>query len=241
MRILVIPDIHLKAKIFDAADKILKSGLADGAIQMGDMVDDWGEEYNLSLYTRTLERAIRFQKEHPNTLWVMGNHDYGYWQPNMGVKESGHSRFVEGEVLTFLKELGRKGGVQKIMQVVDGVIFTHGGLKLDWVAERTPAESHWEDELDFVYNLVNDATPEDLWTEHSPIWVRPQYDGYEMYPAKLQVVGHTPVKEPYEENGVLSTDVFSTYSNGAPFGSQEFVVVDTEKGTWEKVKEEVWQ
>lgn len=241
MRILVMPDIHLKTKIFDAADKILESGLADGAIQMGDMVDDWGEEYNLSLYTRTLERAIRFQKEHPNTLWVMGNHDYGYWHPDYGKKETGHSRFVEGEVLTFLKELERKGGVQKIMQVVDDVIFTHGGLKLDWVAERTPVNSHWEDELDFVYNLVNDATPEDLWTEHSPIWVRPQYDGYEMYPAKLQVVGHTPVKEPYEENGVLSTDVFSTYRNGAPFGSQEFVVVDTEKGTWEKVKGEVWQ
>lgn len=241
MRVLVIPDIHLKPKIFDAADKILESGVADGAIQMGDMVDDWGEEYNLSLYTSTLERAIRFQKEHPNTLWVMGNHDYGYWHPNMGVKEAGHSRFVEGEVLTFLKELERKGGVQKIMHVVDGCIFTHAGLTLEWIQERTPANSHWDDELDFVYNLVNDAVSEDLWQENSPIWVRPQIDHYEMYPANLQVVGHTPVKEPYEENGMLSTDVFSTYRNGAPFGSQEFVVVDTEKGTWEKVKEEVWQ
>ena len=241
MRILVIPDIHLKTKIFDAADKILASGLADGAIQMGDMVDDWGEEYNLSLYTRTLERAIKFQKEHPNTLWVMGNHDYGYWHPDYGKKETGHSRFVEGEVLTFLKELARKGGVQKIMHVVDGCIFTHAGFTLEWIQERTPANSHWDDELDFVYNLTNDAVPEDLWQENSPIWVRPQIDPYEMYPAKLQVVGHTPVKEPYEDNGVLSTDVFSTYRSGAPFGSQEFVVVDTEKGTWEKVKEEAWQ
>lgn len=241
MRILVIPDIHLKTKIFDAADKILESGLADGAIQMGDMVDDWGEEFNISLYSRTLQRAIRFQKEHPNTLWVMGNHDYGYWHPDWGKKETGHSRFVEGEVLTFLKELARKGGVQKIMQVVDGCIFTHAGLTLEWAQERTPANSHWDDELDFVYNLVNDATPEDLWQKNSPIWVRPQIDSYEMYPAKLQVVGHTPVKGPWEDNGVLSTDVFSTYSNGAPFGSHEFVVVDTENGTWEIVKEEVWQ
>ena len=241
MRLLVIPDIHLKTKIFDAADKILAAGLADGAIQMGDMVDDWGEEYNLGLYTRTLERAIKFQKEHPNTLWVMGNHDYGYWHPNCGKKESGHSAFAEGEVLTFLKELERKGGVQKIMHVVDGCIFTHAGLTLEWIQERVPANSHWDDELDFVYNLVNDAAPEDLWLEESPIWARPQVDEYDMYQAKLQVVGHTPMKTPIERWGVLSTDVFSTYSNGAPYGDQQFVIVDTEKGTWEKVKEEVWQ
>lgn len=234
MRILVIPDVHLKPVMFDLADAIMDSGDVDMAIQMGDLVDDWGEEYNLSLYSRTLQRAIKFHEDHPNTLWVMGNHDYGYWHPNWGHRESGHSRFAEGEVLTLLKEMERKGAVQKIMHVVDGCIFTHAGLTLEWVQERTPANSHWDDELDFVYNLVNDATPEDLWQENSPIWARPQIDFYEMYPAKFQVVGHTPVRKPdIQDDLLISTDTFSTYHNGAPYGNKQFVIVDTEEETWE--------
>lgn len=237
-KVLAIGDVHLKPKIFDQAEEILKSGQADFAVQMGDLVDDWGEGFNISLYTRTLERAIKFQKDHPNTLWVMGNHDYGYWHPDMGVRETGHSSFVEGEVLTFLKELERKGGIQKIMHVVDDVIFTHGGLMISWVQGLVPADSGWEDELTYVLNLVNDATPTDLWEENSPIWARPQLDGGELYPCRLQVTGHTPVKQIGVHGGCLSTDTFSTYRSGAPYGDQKFAIIDTETGEWKVAQED---
>lgn len=240
MKILVIPDVHLKPKIFDMADNILKAQLADGAIQMGDMVDDWGEEFNLSLYSRTLQRAIKFQKDHPDTLWVMGNHDYGYWKPNMGVKETGHSKFVEGEVLTMLKELERCGGIQRFMVVIDGCIFTHAGLTMDWVARHTPSDAHWDDELKFVAKLVNGASPHDLWEEDGPIWARPQMDGGELYPSKLQITGHTPVKKLGIYGGCLSTDTLSTYSNGAPYGDQKLAIVNTEDGAWEAVEGDEW-
>lgn len=237
-KILVIPDIHLKPKIFDQAEKILASGQADLAIQMGDMVDDWGEEFNLPLYERTLKRAIKFQKDHPDTLWVMGNHDYGYWHPNMGVRETGHSRLVETEVLSLLEELRRAGGVQKIMHVVNGCIFTHAGLTMDWVADHTPANSSWDNEIDFVHNLTNDATTNYLWEENSPIWARPQIEECIMYPAKLQITGHTPVKKLGVYGGCLSTDTFSTYRNGAPYGDQKFAIVNTVEGTWAVAEEE---
>lgn len=54
----------------------------------------------------------------------------------------------------------------------------------------------------------------------------------------LQVVGHSPVKTPTQEGSILSCDVFSTYRNGAPYGDQSFVVVDTVTKEWEKVKYE---
>lgn len=235
-RVLAIGDVHLKTKIFDRADEILASGQADFAVQMGDLVDDWDEGFNLALYSRTLQRAIKFHKDHPDTLWCMGNHDFGYWHPEYGKRESGHSRFVEGEVATLLREMERRGAKQQIMHVVDGFIFTHAGLTLGWVQDRTPANSHWDNELDFVYNLVNDATPEELWEENSPLWVRPQEVHYVMYPAPLQVVGHTPVKTVGEDNGVLSTDTFSTYSNGTPFGDGSFAIIDTKGGKWEKIE-----
>ena len=52
----------------------------------------------------------------------------------------------------------------------------------------------------------------------------------------FQVVGHTPVEEPIEASGVLSLDLFSTYSDGRPFGNQRFYIVDTQNKTYEEVR-----
>lgn len=238
MKILCIGDVHNKPAMFDRADKILESGQADRAIQMGDILDDFGQELNIALYVRTLERANQFQKDFPSTLWILSNHDQGYWYPNLGVKESGHSTLAEAAVFSLLKELERHGGVQKIMHVIDGCIFTHAGLTMDWVARHTPSDANWNNELEFVQDLANSATPQDLWEEDSPIWARPQMDGDDLYPAKLQITGHTPVKKLGIYGGCLSTDTFSTYSDGKPYGDRKFAIVDTETGEWEVAKED---
>ena len=47
----------------------------------------------------------------------------------------------------------------------------------------------------------------------------------------LQIVGHTPVMEIERTGSVFSCDLFSTYRNGDPIGTQEFILIDTE--TWE--------
>ena len=43
----------------------------------------------------------------------------------------------------------------------------------------------------------------------------------------LQIVGHTPVDKISRIGNVISCDVFSTYRNGEPIGTQEFLVIDT--------------
>jgi hypothetical protein len=43
----------------------------------------------------------------------------------------------------------------------------------------------------------------------------------------LHVVGHTPMEAITLCDNVLSTDVFSTYRDGTPIGSQKFVIVYT--------------
>ena len=67
MRLLVIPDVHLKPHVFDAADSVLAAGAADAAVMLGDLVDDWGHGQDVELYERTLARAARFVREHPDT------------------------------------------------------------------------------------------------------------------------------------------------------------------------------
>ena len=78
MRVLVIPDIHLKAWLFDRAEKILKDGRADRAVCLMDIPDDWNMEYQIERYKDTFDRAIAFAADYPDTLWCYGNHDVSY-------------------------------------------------------------------------------------------------------------------------------------------------------------------
>ena len=72
-----------------------------------------------------------------------------------------------------------------------------------------------------------------MWANESPIWYRPQYESGKMYkPRKLlQVVGHTPEREITRKRNVISCDVFSTNRDGRPYGTQEFLYLNTK--TWE--------
>ena len=78
---------------------------------------------------------------------------------------------------------------------------------------------------------INAMGPEQLWCSASPIWYRPQDSREPMYGegSLLQVVGHTPVEKIYRSGNVISCDVFSTYRDGRPIGTQEYPVIDTVK------------
>ena len=78
MKILVIPDVHLKPWMFDRASELMKTGAADRALCLMDLPDDWHQQYNIDLYVQTFARAVEFQKEFPDTLWCWGNHDVCY-------------------------------------------------------------------------------------------------------------------------------------------------------------------
>ena len=61
MRILVIPDIHLKSWIFDRAEEIIRSGKADRAVCLMDIPDDWDMELDIVRYRDTFQliRSMR--------------------------------------------------------------------------------------------------------------------------------------------------------------------------------------
>ena len=77
-----------------------------------------------------------------------------------------------------------------------------------------------------------------MWNQASPIWLRPQNSRMRLYkPRKLlQVVGHTPMTEITREGNVISCDVFSTYRDGRPIGTQEFLLLDTQSWEYRGVK-----
>lgn len=234
MRVLVIPDIHLKPWMFDSAMKLLNSSIADQAVCLGDLPDDFGKQSNIGLYEDTFDAAINFAKQFPSTLWCYGNHDVCYkWNH----RETGYSKLAALIVKPKLGELEAAVGEHiKFIHKIDNAIFSHAGLSDAFVSYLVKLKD--KRNVDFVLDAINYAPPSTLWTDISPIWFRPQIQTYvrTYYPRKfLQVVGHTPVKQPYKHHGVLSCDVFSTYRDGTPYGDQKFVVVDTVTKEFESI------
>ena len=87
MKVLVIPDVHLKSWMFDRAEEVLKKEHIDCEVCLMDLADDWGHDSDIEAYRETYDRAIAFARQHPMSLWCYGNHDVSYmWQ----LQESGY-------------------------------------------------------------------------------------------------------------------------------------------------------
>jgi len=231
MKVLVIPDVHLKPFMFRRAAEIIKERSADNAVCLMDIPDDWGQEHNLCLYAETFDAAIEFSEAFPASLWCYGNHDLSYIWKKLESGYSLHASFIVREKLQILRKLLKKEGRLKYIHRIDNVVFAHGGIAQCFVDAYIPKDE--QDDIDGVIGKINSMGYGEIWDKRTPVWYRPQYDYAEVYKSEtlLYVVGHTPVVKPAMEGNVLSCDVFSTFSNGNPIGTQEFVMIDTE--TWE--------
>ena len=231
MKVLVIPDVHLKPYMFGRASEIMEEEKAEKAVCLMDLADDFHQEFNLDLYAQTYDAAIQFAKDHPGTLWCYGNHDLCYpWQQ----RESGYSPVAARTVCEKLDEL--KHTVPDSRDIayihrIDNVLFCHGGLADAFVQKYVPEEL-W-DEPDQVLEIVSSFGPGRMWQDLSPIWYRPQFQSGLLYKEEtfLHVVGHTPVTQITKNGNLISCDVFSTYRDGTPYGTCEYLLLDTE--TWE--------
>jgi len=123
-----------------------------------------------------------------------------------------------------------------IMHRIDNVLFSHGGLTADFL--RWLNKDLLDADIEEVIAAVNDAPYDYLWNDESPLWFRPQYETREIFRADIykQVVGHTPVERIFEKDGIISTDVFSTYRDGRQIGESAMMVIDSETGKYEKIE-----
>lgn len=231
MRTLVIPDVHLKAALFEGAAEILAAGKAERAVCLMDIPDEWNQELNLGLYETTFDAAVKFAKDFPDTLWCYGNHDQSYvWR----FLETGYSYFAESivnsKLITLKRSIINTNQIAYIHRI-DNALFLHGGLTNEFVMKHVDKDKR--DDVDFVIKTINGLDEEIMWGNESPLWFRPQYKQTPMYGegSYVQVVGHTPVHEIIKERNVISTDVFSRRKDGTFIGSCNFPIIDTVTGT----------
>ncbi len=227
MKVLVIPDIHLKTDIFSSAMNLMRQGIAERAVCLMDIADDWDMGMEIDIYEECYDAAIAFAKAYPDTLWCYGNHDLSYMWCR---EETGYSDFAQRTVQKKLMELNLAlpaGNPVRYVQRIDNVIFSHGGVLQYFVERNVPCSRH--EDIDATLEVINSLGAREMWRDESPIWCRPQMGQGRMYmeDSCIQVVGHTPVEKIYREGCVISCDVFSTYYSGEPIGTQEFLLIDT--------------
>ncbi|MBQ7562829.1 MAG: hypothetical protein IJT16_02435, partial [Lachnospiraceae bacterium] len=129
-----------------------------------------------------------------------------------------------------------KEKAMNIMHRIDKFLFSHGGLTVEFL--KWLNEDLLDADIDEVITAVNDASYDYLWNDDSPLWLRPQNKDRETFRADVykQVVGHTPVERIFEKDGIISTDVFSTYRDGTQIGESAMIVIDSETGEYEKIE-----
>lgn len=237
MKILIIPDVHLKPWMFTDADKKISELHPDRTLCLGDLVDDWGCQDNSDIYRETLNVAYEFQQNHSDTLWCFGNHDLAYlW--NVWVSGTANDEKVRAAARDGLKKLYNSMPAENLAYVhrIDDVLFSHAGISRMFVREHFALADY--EKVDRIIDGINNLRMEDMWNDDSPIWLRPQgqyaHFPINMYKSRtfLQVVGHSPMKEITREKNILSCDVFSTYRDRTPYGSHEFCLLDTESWNW---------
>jgi hypothetical protein len=192
-----------------------------------DIPDDWNKQFDISLYEETYDVAIRFAKKYPDTAWCYGNHDLSYVWHKLETGYSPMAAYTVQKKLIDLKEVLPEGNLIKYVHRIDNVLFSHAGMSKDFVNLHVPKSKY--DDVDDVLDYVNHLGEMKMWYDGSPIWLRPQYTDVKMYKSRqfLQVVGHTPMETITKKKNVISCDVFSTYRDGKPIGTEEFLLLDT--------------
>ena len=164
---------------------------------------------------RFIGHKSHFHNSYRNGAPVDSSHIVGIWQRK----------------LLDLRDALPENNPIRYVQKIDNVLFSHGGV-LDYFAESVVPKSKYHD-VEAVVAAINELGPNEMWNDASPIWLRPQHSNMRLYKTKelLQVVGHTPMNMITKEGNLISCDVFSTYQDGKPIGTEEFLLLDTE--TWE--------
>ena len=224
-KVLVIPDTHLKHKMFDLADKIMNEYDVDYAVQLGDNVDDF-YCYD-DQYRNHNARMLQFKVEHPNTVWLWGNHELSYIL----------DRPVTGNVRCGKQyaQLYKETFEPKFVHLDGKVLFSHAGIFKEFLEYNKLDNITDIDELVLKLNKLDKLA---YWNDKSPIWARHLYSPLHtvdfIEKNYKQVIGHTPINDVLEDVFAISTDVFST-DWGKKYSSEQMIIVDTETGEFEQI------
>lgn len=154
-----------------------------------------------------------------------GNHDHSYWNSERCSGYNWHGRHL---YMPLLEDMFKEDMID-LIYVQDDIIFSHAGVSDYWLKKVTLLDDVREVNFDSVlldsldWNMLTGYDGYGNTISQSPIWIRPQallkskVDGYR------QIVGHTNMGTPVEEEGVYFNDLLPEYYIIVEDGNISFV------------------
>lgn len=214
-KILVLGDIHGHT----SWEPIVKKEDFDKVVFLGDYLDSF-TVLPIDI-ARNFAHILNYKASMGDKcVLCYGNHDHSYWNGERcsGYKYQGYVNYMP------LLEDAFNENMFEIVHIEDDILFSHAGVSGYWLKEV----AGFQDVRDITFEKIKELCPVaglDIlnWNtaqgydgygntiSQSPIWIRPQsllkskIDGYR------QIVGHTNMGTPVEEQGLYFNDLLPDY------------------------------
>lgn len=230
MKILVCGDLHCKPYLLH---KALNCTKWDYFVFLGDACDNFGatQEDNLRIIKELIKVKEKYQDKF---IWIIGNHDWGYYDSSIDM--SGHIHPGEANVHHLL---ATHKAMWQIYWQKGKYLFSHAGIGQDFVdsiAHTNYSEMKDNPGLNNPLNQVGPACG-GYSSAASPLWARPkEIKELPKEEGLIQIVGHTPVEKIHiATNGLVLCDTMSQYPDGRFYGDKALLVIEgnMSKGTAE--------
>ena len=226
-KVLVIPDAHLKTEVIERGFKLANKLRADYIVCLGDYFDDWGAVP--AFYDKMIAYIKEKKRYNPDLILLMGNHELSY----LGHKCSGFNPTVAKTLYEFLHD----NYWFNLSAAIDGVLYTHAGVCVDWATSNNVIGSTAmkykltkNAGADFVADRLDKVSSLDTFAQvgpergghssPSPLWADLTELVNDALPNIKQVVGHTPVSQIEKLGKCWFVDVFSNGND-----SDEYLLV----------------
>lgn len=220
MRTLVLGDIHGHS----AWKSIVNNEKYDNVVFLGDYLD----AFNVTPedIADNLLDIIKFKEKMGDKCHLCyGNHDHSYWNSERCSGYNWHGRHL---YMPLLEDMFRENMLD-LIYIQDDIIFSHAGVSDYWLKNVTMLDDVREVNFDSVtldslnWNMLTGYDGYGNTISQSPIWIRPQsllkskVDGYR------QIVGHTNMGTPVDDQGLYFNDLLPDYYIIVEDGDIKFV------------------
>lgn len=223
-KIIVIGDTHGH----NTWKKVIEKETFDKVVFLGDYVDSFGikpEEI-----VKNLQDIVEYKENNKEKcILLYGNHEHSYVNYE---RCSGYNIHAAKSYDVILDRLYKERLID-IIYIHNDIIMSHAGVSQEWltkVAQLDKVEDIHFNNLSLYtlnFNLFSGYNSYGDTISQSPIWIRPssllksKVEGYR------QIVGHTPIREPKEIDGIYFNDLMPNY----------YIVIEDNEITYKKLEE----
>lgn len=208
MRTLVLGDIHGH----DSWKAIVENEEYDNVVFLGDYLDAF--RVKPEDIADNLLDIIKFKEKMGDKCRLCyGNHDHSYWNDERCSGYNWHGRHL---YMPLLEDMFNENMID-LIYIQDDIIFSHAGVSDYWLKKVAMLDDVRGVKFDSVtldslnWNMLTGYDGYGNTISQSPIWIRPQsllkskVDGYR------QIVGHTNMGTPVDEQGLYFNDLLPDY------------------------------